>query len=40
MAAEFKARMGLQYVPIYEVPPAIAVNAGPNLLSVSFFVDE
>ena len=40
MAAEFKAEMGFKYVPIYEVPPAIAVNAGPNLLSVSYFVDE
>ena len=39
MAAEFKAKMGFKYIPIYEVPPAIAVNAGPNLLSVSFFVD-
>ena len=40
MAAEFKAKLGFRYVPIYEVPPAIAVNAGPRLLSVSYFVDE
>jgi DegV family protein with EDD domain len=40
MATEFKSNLGFKYVPIFEVPPAIAVNAGPNLLSVSFFADQ
>jgi DegV family protein with EDD domain len=40
MAAEFKSKLGFKYVPIYEIPPAIAVNTGPDLLSVSYFVDE
>ncbi|MBN2676856.1 MAG: DegV family protein, partial [Anaerolineaceae bacterium] len=40
MAVEFKSKLGFKYVPIYEIPPAIAVNAGPNLISVSFFKIE
>ena len=40
LATDFKKSMGFKYVPIYLVPPAIVVNTGPNILSVSFFVDE
>ncbi len=40
LAADFKNSMGFKYVPIYEVPPAIVVNTGPNILSVSYFADE
>jgi len=40
LAADFKLSMGFKYVPIYEVPPAIVVHGGPNLLAVSFFTEE
>jgi DegV family protein with EDD domain len=40
LANYFKSKLGLKYVPIYEAPPAIVVNTGPNVLGVSFFVDE
>jgi DegV family protein with EDD domain len=40
LAADFKKSMGFKYIPIYEVPPAIVVYGGPNLLSVSFFAEE
>jgi DegV family protein with EDD domain len=40
MANYFKAKLGFQYVPIYEEPPAIVVNTGPNILGISFFVNE
>jgi DegV family protein with EDD domain len=40
MAAEFKNKLGFKYVPIYEVPPAIVVHGGPNLVAVSYFVEE
>ena len=40
LAEDFKQVMGFKYIPIYEVPPAIVVHGGTNLLSVSFFVEE
>jgi DegV family protein with EDD domain len=40
LALEFKSRLGFKYVPIYEVPPAIVVHGGPNLVEVSYFADE
>ncbi len=39
LAAYFKQAMGFKYIPIYEVPPAIVVHGGMNLLSVSYFVE-
>jgi len=38
LSASFATALGLPEVPIYEVPPAIVVHAGPGLLAVSFFV--
>ncbi|MBN2258857.1 MAG: DegV family protein [Anaerolineaceae bacterium] len=40
LAAEFKSKLGFKYIHIYEVPPAIVVHGGPNIVNVSFFVDE
>lgn len=40
LANYFKSKLELKYVPIYEAPPAIVVNTGPNVLGISFFVDE
>jgi DegV family protein with EDD domain len=38
LAAELKSRMNLLQVPIYVLPPAIVVHAGPKALAVGFFV--
>jgi DegV family protein with EDD domain len=39
LADGFKTAFGFKDVPIHEVPPAIVVHGGPNILSVSFFVE-
>lgn len=38
LAGELKARTGIQEIPIYELPPAIVVHAGPKAMGVGFFV--
>lgn len=38
LAAEFKAKLGLADIPIYEMPPAIVVHGGPGVLGAAFFV--
>jgi DegV family protein with EDD domain len=38
LAADLASVMGLSNVPVYEVPPAIVVHAGPGVLGVGFFV--
>lgn len=38
MAAEFQEKLGFKEVPIYEVPPAIVVHGGPNIIQVSYYV--
>ena len=38
LAADLEARMGLSDVPIFELPPAITVHAGPKAMGVGFFV--
>ena len=38
LAADFAAGLGLSEVPIYELPPAIVVHAGPGVLAAGFFV--
>jgi DegV family protein with EDD domain len=38
LAADLKFRLGLQEVPIFELPPAITVHAGPKAMGVGFFV--
>ena len=40
MAREFREKLGFKDIPIYEVPPAIVVHGGPNIISVSFFVES
>jgi DegV family protein with EDD domain len=37
LRAELSARTGLQDIPIYLLPPAIVVHAGPKALGVGFF---
>jgi DegV family protein with EDD domain len=37
LAAEYCQVLGIPNIPIYEVPPAIIVHAGPGVLAFSFF---
>jgi DegV family protein with EDD domain len=37
-AAELKSRFTIQDIPIYRLPPAIVVHAGPKAMGVGFFV--
>ena len=38
LADDLKIRLGLQEIPIYELPPAIIVHGGPKAMGVGFFV--
>ncbi|HTX91280.1 MAG TPA: DegV family protein [Anaerolineales bacterium] len=38
LVAELKSRMNISHIPIYELPPAIVVHAGPGVMAVGFFV--
>jgi DegV family protein with EDD domain len=35
---ELGSRLGIQNIPVYELPPAIVVHAGPKTLAIGFFV--
>jgi len=37
LTAFFKDKLQISSIPTYQVPPAIAVHAGPKVISVSFF---
>jgi fatty acid-binding protein DegV len=36
---EFKNKLKVKDVPIYELPPAILVHAGPKAMGVGFFIE-
>ena len=38
LASDFRLKLQLPSVPIYDVPPAIVTHGGPGLLGVGFFV--
>jgi DegV family protein with EDD domain len=38
LASRLQAEMGCAEIPIYELPPAIVVHAGPGALAVGFFI--
>lgn len=38
LAADLSVRTGIADIPIYQLPPAIAVHAGPGVLAIGFFV--
>jgi DegV family protein with EDD domain len=38
LAAELGSALGINDVPIYDVPPAIVTHGGPGILGVGFFV--
>ena len=40
LASQFQQVTGITNIPIYEVPPAIVVHAGPKVMAISFFLKE
>ena len=38
LVVELKSRVNVPQIPIYELPPAIVVHAGPRAMGVGFFV--
>jgi len=38
LASELQARLHLERIPIYEMPPAIVVHGGPGVMGIAFFV--
>ncbi len=40
IADQLCVELGIRDIPIYQLPPAIVVHAGPGTLSVSFFVEK
>ncbi len=40
IVAELQQITGISDIPIYELPPAIVVHAGPGTISVSYFVEK
>lgn len=38
LVAELKSKIDVPHIPIYELPPAIVVHAGPRAMGVGFFV--
>jgi fatty acid-binding protein DegV len=39
LVEELKSRVPVSQIPIYELPPAIVVHAGPRAMGVGFFVE-
>jgi len=40
MATDFATALGVPEIPIYEMPPAVVVHAGPGVLGAGFFVAQ
>lgn len=40
LANDLRIRLGIQTIPIYNVPPAIVVHGGPGILGVAFFTNQ
>lgn len=38
LVTELKSKVNVAHIPIYELPPAIVVHAGPRAMGVGFFV--
>ena len=38
LSTDLRSRMNLSSIPIYELPPAIVVHAGPKAMAVGFFI--
>jgi DegV family protein with EDD domain len=39
LVEELKSKVPVSHIPIYELPPAIVVHAGPRAMGVGFFVE-
>ena len=39
LVEELKSKVHVSHIPIYELPPAIVVHAGPKAIGVGFFVE-
>ena len=39
LVEELKSKVSVPSIPIYELPPAIVVHAGPRAMGVGFFVE-
>lgn len=39
LANDLKQRLGLDQVPVYDMPPAIVTHGGPGIMGVAFFTD-
>ena len=39
LVEELKSKVPVSHIPVYELPPAIVVHAGPKALGVGFFVE-
>jgi fatty acid kinase fatty acid binding subunit len=39
LVEELQSRIPVAQIPIYELPPAIIVHAGPRAMGVGFFVE-
>ena len=39
LVEELKSQIPLSCIPIYELPPAIIVHAGPKAIGVGFFLE-
>lgn len=37
LVAELKSKVNVSHIPVYELPPAIVVHAGPKAMGVGFF---
>jgi DegV family protein with EDD domain len=40
LVEELKSKVPVSHIPIYELPPAIVVHAGPKAMGVGFFVES
>jgi fatty acid-binding protein DegV len=38
LVAELRSKVPVSNIPIYELPPAIVVHAGPRAMGVGFFL--
>jgi fatty acid-binding protein DegV len=39
LVEELKSRVPVSNIPIYDLPPAIVVHAGPRAMGVGFFIE-
>jgi fatty acid-binding protein DegV len=40
LVQELKSKVSVPEIPIYRLPPAIVVHAGPKAMGVGFFVER